>query len=85
MGIIFNIKSYIFEDFFKLIDGNEYRKSISTIDSADAILVLCGMLEINEAGDNTYVEWVDPDRFFGVIALLNEVKSNICLKQHSLE
>jgi uncharacterized SAM-binding protein YcdF (DUF218 family) len=75
MGIIFNIKFYIFEDFFKLIEGNEYRKSISTIDSVDAILVLCGMLEINEAGDNTYVEWVDPDRFFGVIALFKAGKA----------
>ena len=27
------------------------------------------MLEINEVGDSTYVEWGDPDRFFGGIAL----------------
>jgi hypothetical protein len=25
------------------------------------------MLEINEVGDSTYVEWGDPDRFFGGI------------------
>jgi uncharacterized SAM-binding protein YcdF (DUF218 family) len=31
--------------------------------------VLSGMLEINEVGDSTYVEWGDPDRFFGGIAL----------------
>jgi uncharacterized SAM-binding protein YcdF (DUF218 family) len=27
------------------------------------------MLEINEVGDSTYIEWGDPDRFFGEIAL----------------
>jgi hypothetical protein len=43
------------------------------------------MLEINKVGDSTYVDWGDPDRFFGGIALLKEDKSNICLNQHSLE
>jgi uncharacterized SAM-binding protein YcdF (DUF218 family) len=42
---------------------------ISAIDSADAIVVLSGILGINEVGDSTYVEWGDPDRFFGGIAL----------------
>jgi uncharacterized SAM-binding protein YcdF (DUF218 family) len=31
--------------------------------------VLSGMLGINEFGDSTYIEWGDPDRFFGGIAL----------------
>jgi uncharacterized SAM-binding protein YcdF (DUF218 family) len=33
------------------------------------------MLEINEIGDSTYIEWGDPDRFFGGIALLKAGKS----------
>jgi uncharacterized SAM-binding protein YcdF (DUF218 family) len=32
------------------------------------------MLEINEVGDSTYVEWGDPDRFFGGIALFKAGK-----------
>jgi uncharacterized SAM-binding protein YcdF (DUF218 family) len=33
------------------------------------------MLEINELGDSTYVEWGDPDRFFGGIALFKAGKA----------
>jgi uncharacterized SAM-binding protein YcdF (DUF218 family) len=62
-------------NFFKLVEGNEYRKPISTIDSADAIVVLSGMLEINEVGDSTFIEWGDPDRFFGGIDLFKADKA----------
>jgi uncharacterized SAM-binding protein YcdF (DUF218 family) len=62
-------------NFFRLVEGSEYRKPISVIDSADAIVVLSGMLGINEVGDTTYVEWGDPDRFFGGIALFKAGKS----------
>jgi uncharacterized SAM-binding protein YcdF (DUF218 family) len=61
--------------FFKLVEGSEYRKPISAIASADAIVVLSGMLEINEVGDSTYIEWGDPDRFFGGIALFKAGKA----------
>jgi uncharacterized SAM-binding protein YcdF (DUF218 family) len=33
------------------------------------------MLEINEVGDSTYVEWGDPDRFFGGVALFKAGKA----------
>jgi uncharacterized SAM-binding protein YcdF (DUF218 family) len=33
------------------------------------------MLEINEMGDSTYIEWGDPDRFFGGIALFKAGKA----------
>jgi uncharacterized SAM-binding protein YcdF (DUF218 family) len=33
------------------------------------------MLEIEEVGDSTYVEWGDPDRFFGGIALFKACKA----------
>ena len=45
------------------------------MDSADAIVVLSGMLEINEVGNSTYIEWGDPDRFFGGIALFKAGKA----------
>jgi hypothetical protein len=32
------------------------------------------MLEINEVGDSTYIEWGDPDRFFGGMALFKQVR-----------
>jgi len=62
-------------NFFKLVEGSEYRKTINTIDSADAIVVLSGMLGINEIGDSTYIEWGDPDRFFGGVALFKAGKA----------
>jgi uncharacterized SAM-binding protein YcdF (DUF218 family) len=33
------------------------------------------MLEINEMGDSTYVEWGEPDRFFGGLALIKADKA----------
>jgi hypothetical protein len=70
IGVLYIISSSIFSNtFFKVVESSEYRKPISALDSADAIVVLSGMLEINEIGDSTYVEWGDPDRFFGGIAL----------------
>lgn len=76
IGVLYILSTPIFSNnFFKLFEGNEYRKPISTIDSADAIVVLSGMLEINEVGDSTYIEWGDPDRFFGGIALFKAGKS----------
>ncbi len=76
VGILYIISTPIFSNnFFKLVEGNEYRKPISTIDSADAIVVLSGMLEINEVGDSTYIEWGDPDRFYGGIELFKAGKA----------
>jgi len=76
VGLLYIISTPIFSNnFFKLVEGNEYRKPISTIDSAYAIVVLSGMLEINEVGDSTYVEWGDPDRFFRGVALFKAGKS----------
>jgi uncharacterized SAM-binding protein YcdF (DUF218 family) len=76
LGALYIISTPIFSNnFFKLVEGSEYRKPISAIDSADAIIVLSGMLEINEVGDSTYIEWGDPDRFFGGIALFKAGKA----------
>jgi len=76
IGILYIISTPIFSNnFFKLIEGSEYRRPISAIDTTDAIVVLSGMLEINEVGDSTYIEWGDPDRFFGGIALFKGGKA----------
>jgi len=76
IGVLYVLSTPIFSNnFFKLVEGSEYRKLISAIDSADAIVVLSGMLEINEVGDSTYIEWGDPDRFFGGIALFKANKA----------
>ena len=76
IGVLYILSTPIFSNnFFKLVEGSEYRKPISAIDSADAIVVLSGMLEINEVGDSTYIEWGDPDRFFGGIALFKASKA----------
>ena len=76
IGVLYTISTPIFSNnFFKLVEDSEYRKPISTIDSADAIVVLSGILGINEVGDSTYIEWGDPDRFFGGIALFKAGKA----------
>ena len=76
IGVLYILSTPIFSNnFFKLVEGSEYRKPISAIDSADAIVVLSGMLEINEVRDSTYIEWGDPDRFFGGIALFKACKA----------
>ena len=76
IGLLYILSTPIFSNnFFKLVEGSEYRKPKSAIDSADAIVVLSGMLEINEVGDSTYIEWGDPDRFFGGIALFKAGKA----------
>jgi uncharacterized SAM-binding protein YcdF (DUF218 family) len=76
IGVLYILSTPIFSNnFFKLVEGSEYRKPISAMDSADAIVVLSGMLEINEVGDSTYVEWGDPDRFFGGLALFKAGKA----------
>jgi uncharacterized SAM-binding protein YcdF (DUF218 family) len=58
-----------------MVEGSEYKISIKNIDKADAIVVLSGMLEIIELNGSTYVEWGDPDRFFGGIELFKANKS----------
>jgi uncharacterized SAM-binding protein YcdF (DUF218 family) len=76
IGVLYILSTPIFSNnFFKLVEGSEYRKPISAIYSADAIVVLSGMLGINEMGDSTYIEWGDPDRFFGGIALFKAGKA----------
>ncbi len=76
IAVLYIISTPMFSNnFFKLVEGTEYRKSISAIDSADAIVVQSGMLELNEVEDSTYIELGDPDRFFEGIALFKAGKA----------
>jgi uncharacterized SAM-binding protein YcdF (DUF218 family) len=76
IGLLYIMSTPVFSNsFFKLVEGAEYKKPINEIDSAGAIVVLSGMLGINEVGDSTYIEWGDPDRFFGGVALLKAGKA----------
>ena len=77
LGLLYITSTPIFSDnFFKLIEGFEYRKSIDEIDNSDAIVVLSGMLSINEVGSSYYIEWGDPDRIFGGVDLMKAGKAN---------
>lgn len=76
IGTLYILSTPIFSNtFFALVERNEYRKPLTTLASADAIVVLSGMLEINEVGGSTYIEWGDPDRFFGGMALFKAGKA----------
>ena len=78
IGVLYIISTPIFSNIlFKLIEGGDYRKPISAMNNADAIVVLSGMLEINEVKDSTYIEWGDADRFFGGIALFKAGKAQM--------
>jgi len=56
LGLLYILSTPIFSNtFFKLVEGREYRKPISTIDSADAIVVLSGMWEINEVSEQSKI------------------------------
>jgi uncharacterized SAM-binding protein YcdF (DUF218 family) len=76
IGLLYILSTPLFSNFFfKLIEGSEYIKSVRLIESANAIVVLSGMLEINEFRNKNYVEWKDPDRFFAGIGLFKEGKA----------
>ena len=73
IALFYIISTPIFSDaFFKLVEGDQSRKSIASIERADAIVVLSGILSI-DSNDN--VEWGDPDRFFGGVELIKANKA----------
>lgn len=52
------------------LESNQIRLSVHEIQSADAIVVLSGMLTSVETSQGIDFEWVDPDRFLGGVELL---------------
>jgi len=59
------------------VEGEYYYRSINEIEQADAIVILSGMMRINEFEDDYIVEWGDIDRFFKGIRLYDLNKSNL--------
>jgi len=59
------------------VEGEYYYRSINEIKQADAIVILSGMMRINEFEDDYIVEWGDIDRFFKGIRLYDLNKSNL--------
>ena len=76
IALLYLISTPIFSDaFFKLVEGDSYRKSIMSIEQADVIVVQSGMLSLHEMDGKEYVEWGDPDRFFAGVALMKAGKA----------
>lgn len=74
--IFYTISTPYFSDYFiKLVEGDFFPSQTENINEEDAIVVLSGMLRIEEFGDTYKVEWGDADRFFGGISLYNARKS----------
>ena len=76
LAILYIISTPLFSHyFFRKVEGSEQRKQINEIESADAIVVLSGMLGVSQVGVSNFIEWGDPDRFFGGIALIKAHKA----------
>ena len=77
IALLYILSTPIFSNyFFKLVEGNQSRKSIASIKKADAIVVLSGMLSVHEIEGREYVEWGDPDRFFGGVEFMKGGKAS---------
>ena len=78
--LLYILSTPLFSNFLmRKVEGNDYRKPKSSIKNADAIVVLSGMLEINEMGDSTYIEWSDLDRFFRGVELFKKGKVKLLI------
>lgn len=60
----------------KEVEGKYYYPNLKGVTKADAIVVLSGMMRINEFENNHILEWGDIDRFFKAIELYFSKKSN---------
>ena len=61
----------------KQVEGKYEYENFENLKKADAIVVLSGMMRINEFENDYKIEWGDADRFFKGIELYNFNKSNI--------
>ena len=60
----------------KKVEGKYYYPNLKEVTKADAIVVLSGMMRINEFENSHILEWGDIDRFFKAIELYFSKKSN---------
>lgn len=65
----------IADNFFKLIEGTEPRKTPTEMPTADAIVVLSGMINQIKSTNGVHPEWADPDRYFGGLELFKAGKA----------
>lgn len=76
--IFYIISTPIFSNLImKKVEGEYFYRSIIEIEEADAIVILSGIMRINEFEDDYIVEWGDIDRFFKGIRLYDLKKSNL--------
>lgn len=61
----------------KKVEGEYSYKRTNEIEKAEAIVILSGIMRINEFDDDYIVEWGDIDRFFKGIRLYELNKSNM--------
>lgn len=80
IGLLYALSTPVLSDFIlKQIEGSYGYQDKGVLEKADAIVVLSGMLRINELDDRYEVEWGgSSDRFFRAIELYEAGKAN-CL------
>ena len=61
----------------KYVEGEYEYEKFENQNKADAIVILSGMMRINEFDNDYKIEWGDTDRFFKGIDLYNSNKSNV--------
>ena len=75
--IFYVLSTSVFSNFImKEVEGKYYYPNLKGVTKADAIVVLSGMMRINEFENNHILEWEDIDRFFKAIELYFSKKSN---------
>ena len=75
--IFYVLSTSVFSNFImKEVEGKYYYPNLKGVTKADAIVVLSGMMRINEFENNHILEWGDIDRFFKAIELYFSKKSN---------
>ena len=75
--LFYIISTPIFSNYImKIVEGEYSFQKLENLEKADAIVILGGMLKINQFENNYIVEWGDADRFFKGIELYNSFKSD---------
>ena len=72
--LLISSSSFIAESLVGYLEKGQNNKSIKDIKTADAALILGGMLIPIKSNQNEFYEWTDPDRFFAGIELLKTGK-----------
>ena len=76
--LFYVISTPIFSNFImKQVEGEYEFENFENLKKVDAIVVLSGMMRINEFENDYKIEWGDADRFFKGIELYDFNKSNV--------